>query len=106
MRRVDSKQRDSAVTYPKDTLQSRMICAPDISRTDGTNRFSREQVAELIRSQVTVNVPTAARILGIGRGTAYKAVRSGDISAIRVAGRLLVPTSALARQLALGGDDS
>ena len=92
------------MTRLSDVLQDGHFSRPDISRSDGARCLSKERVAEILRSQATVDVPTAASILGVGRGTAYKAVRSGDISAIRVAGRLLVPTSALARQLGLDGD--
>jgi excisionase family DNA binding protein len=42
-----------------------------------------------------------APVLGISRDTAYKGARSGDIPTIRVGRRLLVPTAALRRMLAL-----
>jgi excisionase family DNA binding protein len=46
----------------------------------------------------TVTVAQAAETLGISRGTAYAAVRTGELPSIRVGRRLLVPTAAL-RQL-------
>lgn len=46
----------------------------------------------------TVSVGDAAKILGIGRGTAYEAARRGEIPTIKIGKRLLVPTSRL-RQL-------
>lgn len=39
----------------------------------------------------TVSVPTAAAILGVGRNTAYTAVRLGHIPSIRVGRRIVVP---------------
>jgi excisionase family DNA binding protein len=38
-------------------------------------------------------------MLGIGRGTAYEAVRAGDIPSIRLGKRLVVPRRALVRIL-------
>jgi excisionase family DNA binding protein len=43
----------------------------------------------------TCSVDDAARVLGIGRGPAYKAINRGEIRSIRIGGRVLVPTSAL-----------
>jgi excisionase family DNA binding protein len=43
----------------------------------------------------TVTVSEAATILGIGKNCAYDGVKSGDIPAIRVGGRWLVPIDAL-----------
>jgi excisionase family DNA binding protein len=36
-----------------------------------------------------------AKILGIGRNTAYEACRNGEISTIRIGGRVLIPCSAI-----------
>lgn len=52
----------------------------------------------------TITVPEAAAILGIGRDTAYQAVRAGDLPAIRLCGAIRIPTAALERLLA--GDDT
>ncbi len=52
--------------------------------------------------RLTLTVDEAAQLLGISRGSAYAAARAGDIPAIRVGRRLLVPRHAL---LALVGAD-
>ena len=52
-----------------------------------------------LRQAVVVSVPTAGRILGVGRNTAYQAARTGDIPAIHISGRLVVPVAALRRML-------
>ena len=44
--------------------------------------------------KLTMTVPQAAKRLGIGRNAAYQAVRRGEIPAIRVGGRILVPKRA------------
>lgn len=49
--------------------------------------------------KLTVTVQEAARMLGIGRATAYAGVRTGVIPSIRVGKRLLVPKLALERML-------
>jgi excisionase family DNA binding protein len=52
--------------------------------------------------RMTVTVEEAATILGVGRNKAYEAARSGEIPAIRIGKRLLVPRAALKRLLAVG----
>lgn len=48
---------------------------------------------------LTRTVPEAATLLGIGRNAAYEAVRNGEIPAIRIGKRWLVPVAALERLL-------
>ena len=45
------------------------------------------------------SVEEAAAILGVGRGTAYQCARTGEIPALRLGHRLLVPRATLARML-------
>ncbi len=52
----------------------------------------------------TLTVEETARALGIGRGSAYEAVRRGEIHSIRVGKRLVVPRAALERLLAATSD--
>lgn len=47
----------------------------------------------------TYTVDQAAELLGIGRNTAYEAVRRGEIPTIKIGRRLLVPRTALERML-------
>jgi excisionase family DNA binding protein len=51
--------------------------------------------------QPTLTVEEAGELLGISRGSAYEAARNGDIPTIRIGRRLVVPTAALRRLLAL-----
>jgi len=48
----------------------------------------------------TYTVEEAARLLGIGRNTAYQAVAEGQIPHIRIKGRIVVPRAAIERMLA------
>lgn len=43
----------------------------------------------------TMTIPEAARLLGICRSAAYRAVARGEIPTIRIGRRLLVPTAKL-----------
>ena len=45
----------------------------------------------LPEDRVTITVDEAARLLGISRTTAFQAVRSGELPAIRVRRRILIP---------------
>jgi len=42
-----------------------------------------------------VSVPEAARYLGISRESAYRAARSGELPAVRIGGRIVVPLDRL-----------
>ena len=53
--------------------------------------------------RATYSVPEAAKRLGVGRGTAYEAVRKGQIPSIQVGGRILVPREALEKMLESAG---
>jgi excisionase family DNA binding protein len=44
---------------------------------------------------LTISVERAGRLLGISRGLAYDLVRRGEIPAIRLGRRLVVPTGAI-----------
>lgn len=48
-----------------------------------------------VRDRPTVTVEEAAAFLGISRGAAYVAVRAGEIKALKLGRRLVVPTSPL-----------
>ncbi|MFB8191020.1 hypothetical protein ACFC14_17005 [Microbacterium sp. NPDC055988] len=54
-----------------------------------------------IRERATIDVESAGRILGLGRDSAYKAVREGTIPSLRIGRRLVVPVP---RLLALLGE--
>lgn len=49
--------------------------------------------------RLTVTVVEAARLLGISRNLAYQAIRLGQLPAISVGRRLLVPRAALLQML-------
>jgi excisionase family DNA binding protein len=54
-------------------------------------------------SRWTFTVEEAAKLLGVSRGSAYEAVRRGELPSIRVGKRILVPRAALER-LVLASD--
>lgn len=47
----------------------------------------------------TMTIEEAARTLGVGRSSAYEAAHRGDLPAIRIGHRLLVPRAAIERML-------
>jgi excisionase family DNA binding protein len=53
----------------------------------------------------TLNVwPETGRLLGLSKAATYAAVQSGELPAIRVGRRLLIPTAKLRRMLGLDDD--
>jgi excisionase family DNA binding protein len=55
---------------------------------------------------LTVSVPQAGRLLGVGRSSAYLAAAAGEIPTIRIGGLLRVPLRALERRLEAAGEKS
>jgi excisionase family DNA binding protein len=63
--------------------------------------MGRDKQAEEARARrQTLTIEEAARVLGIGRNSAYEAARRGEIPTIKVGRRLVVPRAALDRILA------
>lgn len=54
-----------------------------------------------VLTRPTVDVALAGRVLGVGRNTAYKAVRDGSLPAVKIAGQFRVPTAKLRAMLGL-----
>lgn len=50
-----------------------------------------------------LTVEQTAKVLGISRGLAFAAARSGDIPSIRIGRRILVPRDRLRQMLGLDG---
>jgi len=57
----------------------------------GTQDLTIEEVA----GRPTIHVEEAARLLGIGRSTAYEAARRQELPTLRIGRRLLVPVPQL-----------
>lgn len=51
--------------------------------------------------RLTLTVPEAGRVLGLGRNASYEAARTGAIPVLRIGGKLLVPRPALERLLGM-----
>lgn len=54
---------------------------------------------ERVRDRMTYSIEEAASMLGLGRNSAYEAARAGQLPAIRIGRRLLVPKAALDKML-------
>lgn len=61
--------------------------------------MGRKLTAGIPAERLTLTVEEAAELLGIGRGTAYEAVRLHQIPSVRVGRRILVPRAALMAML-------
>jgi len=49
--------------------------------------------------RATYSVPEAARVLGVSRNTAYEAIKAGQIPALRIGRRIVVPRQEIDRLL-------
>jgi hypothetical protein len=52
-----------------------------------------------IRHLTTIDVPTAAKVLGVGRRQAYEAAKRGDFVTLKFGSSLRVPVPALLKLL-------
>jgi excisionase family DNA binding protein len=66
------------------------------------NNIISVTVVAMEHKKLTLSVPEAGQVLGIGRAAAYDAARAGQIPTVRIGKRLLVPVAALERLLAIG----
>lgn len=73
-----------------------------VSMNKAKNNYSPPPPAALDQLPLTCSVPTAAKLLGIGRATAYKAAADGSIPSIRIGRCIRVPSAALRRLLEEG----
>lgn len=48
-----------------------------------------------LEGRLTITVPEAGNLLGLGRGSAYGAARRGEIPTLKIGGRLVVPVPRL-----------
>ena len=62
-------------------------------------KSSRLGVTWMAEDKRVVSVIEASKILGIGKNLCYEAIRRGEIPALRIGKRLLVPKAALERLL-------
>jgi excisionase family DNA binding protein len=52
------------------------------------------------KDRLTLDVPEAGKLLGLGRNASYEAAAKGEIPTIRIGKRILVPKAAFERFLA------
>jgi excisionase family DNA binding protein len=57
------------------------------------------EIPEELKGKLTIDITTAARILGIGVNQAYAAAKAGEIPTLRLGRRLLVPVAPLLKLL-------
>ena len=57
------------------------------------------RTSEVVMDRWTVTVEEAAQMLGISRSSAYECVRRGELRALRLGRRLVVPRAALVELL-------
>lgn len=77
------------------------------SRTEGARALAASvrrvdvlTLAELVASgRATCTVEEAAEVVGVGRGTAYDAARSGELPALHLGRRIVVPVASLVKLL-------
>jgi excisionase family DNA binding protein len=72
------------------------------TRKDDVEMSTKEAERRAHQRRMTLTVNEAAERLGIGRNQAYEAVKNGQIPAIRIGKRLLVPEAALERLMNVG----
>src|SRR5262249_54132377 len=111
--RQESGQAACAALHPMDDrlvrrLIVRRIPADVHPRRSGTYSVGpRRRIRAMTSSsgaRLTMRVEEAARLLGISRGLAYELVNRGELPALRLGRRLVVPTEALEDLVASAGN--
>jgi hypothetical protein len=58
-------------------------------------------IRKALEENVSIPVPLAGKVFGLGRNGAYDAVKRGDIPSVKIGGRIVVPTAPLRRMLGM-----
>lgn len=58
-------------------------------------RSSTSATAVAGTERLTLSVPVAAAMVGIGRSTLYELVRSGDVRSVRLGKRIVIPITVI-----------
>jgi len=48
-----------------------------------------------LKARPTLTVAETARVLGVGKNTAYEAIKRNELPSLKIGGRVLVPTARL-----------
>lgn len=56
---------------------------------------------DALKGRTTIDVPTTAKVLGIGRNACYEAIARGEIEALHFGNRIVVPVAPLLRMLGI-----
>ena len=67
------------------------------------NNNSKVLSPDELESRTIITIKEMSTILGIGRNTAYEAVKKGEIPSVKVGRRILVPSKALDKWLESSG---
>jgi excisionase family DNA binding protein len=69
---------------------------PSHTPSPSSSAHRRPRLAdEIVAGRLTIPVPEAAELLGIGKNACYEAIRRGEIPALRIGSRVLVPVKPL-----------
>jgi excisionase family DNA binding protein len=70
---------------------------------DAAEQPNRGEIVAAVVQRRTLTVEEAGRMLGLGRGAAYAAVKRGQIPSLSLGRRIVVPVAALELMLAGAG---
>jgi excisionase family DNA binding protein len=62
-------------------------------------RVEGQRIADVLIAETAVPIGVAARALGVSRGAIYAAVQKDEIEAVRLGGRISIPTATLRKRL-------
>ena len=66
--------------------------------------MTANEARELL-AQPSCEVKDIQKIFGLSKNSAYQAIRNGEIEAIRIGGRIKIPTAPLRRRLGLDAEE-
>jgi len=69
--------------------------------TGSETTYLPEEILKLLRTELTVGPEIAGKALGLGRSASYAACRTGDIPALRLGSKFVIPTSRLRQMLGI-----
>jgi excisionase family DNA binding protein len=78
---------------------------PATSSLMGSGEHSSPGLGQALCSALVPNVTEAGNLLGVSRSTAYELVRTGELQAVQLRRRVVVPVAAVADRLGTTAGD-
>jgi hypothetical protein len=65
-----------------------------------------DDIRKVLTERVSVSVVLAGKAFGLGRNSAYQAIKEGQLPSVRIGNKIAVPTAPLRQMLGIEGGEA